>query len=175
MESIRNFLLSLKPGEPLVHKQMAMFPLLNDKAGKKRDYLNLDEALEAGSAQVSEVSEDGSVPELSFANLGDKPVLLIEGEELIGAKQNRTLNVSILAPAGKTIPIPVSCVERGRWGYSNDRMFHRSDRSHFARGRRGTTAACAVLRTAACPTRTKCGTTLTRKWRVWVLCPQPTR
>ena len=32
------------------------------------------------------------MPELLFRNLGDKPVLLVEGEELVGAKQNRTLN-----------------------------------------------------------------------------------
>ena len=39
-------------------------------------------------------------------------MLLIEGEESVGAKQNRTLNVSILAPAGREIRIPVACLER---------------------------------------------------------------
>ena len=85
---------------------------------------------------MSEVSDDGSVPELLFKNLGDRPVLLVEGEELVGAKQNRTLNISILAPPGRETRIPVTCVEGGRWGYGNDVVFQPSDRAHYARGRR---------------------------------------
>ena len=76
-----------------------------------------------------------------FRNLGDKPVLLVEGEELVGAKQNRTLNISILAPPRQETRIPVSCVERGRWGYDADVVFQRSDRAHYARGRRTKTEA----------------------------------
>ena len=49
-------------------------------------------------------------------NVGAQPVLLVEGETLVGAWQNRTLNVSVLVGAGTKIPIPVSCVEAGRWG-----------------------------------------------------------
>ena len=41
-------------------------------------------------------------------------MLLLEGETLVGAKQNRTLNVSVLCPPGRTV-VPVSCVEAGRW------------------------------------------------------------
>jgi len=45
-------------------------------------------------------------------------VLLYDGEELVGAKQNRILNVSVLVGAGAKLPIPVSCVEQGRWARS---------------------------------------------------------
>ena len=137
MQSILDAIAGLTPGEPIVQRQMAMFPLLDGKAGAApRTYLTLDEALAAGTAQVTEVSHDGSVPELLFRNAGARPVLLVEGEELLGARQNRTLNVSILAPPKGETRIPVSCVERGRWGYDEDVVFHRSNRSHFARGRR---------------------------------------
>jgi len=55
----------------------------------------------------------GSVPDLLVDNRGDVRVLFLEGEELIGAKQNRILNTSVLVPAHSKIKIPVSCVEPG--------------------------------------------------------------
>ena len=79
------------------------------------DYLSLDEALHCAAVTVTETSAAGEVPELRLANRGAYPVLLLDGEELVGAKQNRVLNLTILAPAKTTIRIPVSCVERGRW------------------------------------------------------------
>lgn len=58
----------------------------------------------------------------------------MDGEELVGSKQNRVLNLSILVPAKKTIVIPVSCVERGRWGYQS-REFRSSPSAHYAEAR----------------------------------------
>ena len=137
MQIILEAIAGLTLGEPIVQRQMAMLPLLDGSAGAApRAYLTLDEVLAAGTAQVAEVSHDGSVPELLFRNGGNRPVLLVEGEELVGARQNRTLNVSILAPPKQETRIPVSCVERGRWGYDDEVVFRRSDRAHFARGRR---------------------------------------
>jgi hypothetical protein len=34
---------------------------------------------------------------------------------VLGAQQNRTLDVSVLIPAGVSLRVPVSCVEQGRW------------------------------------------------------------
>ena len=142
MQIIQDTIAGLELGAPVVHRQMAMFPLLDRKPDPaSRTYVTLDEALESATAQVSEVSNGGSVPELLFKNLGEQPVLLVEGEEVVGAKQNRTLNISILAPPRQETPIPVSCVERGRWGYGDDVVFEPSDRAHYARGRRAKTEA----------------------------------
>jgi len=81
-------------------------------------YIALAEAIERGSARVSEISEGGSVPNLTIVNLGDEAVLVLDGEELRGAKQNRVLNTSILVAKNTEIVVPVSCTERGRWHYS---------------------------------------------------------
>jgi hypothetical protein len=82
-----------------------------------QEYNSLHEALETSVIEITEVSEGGRVPDLKVLNRGDKHVLLLDGEELRGAKQNRIPNTSILVPAGKEITIPVSCVEAGRWSY----------------------------------------------------------
>jgi len=123
----------LRLGEAIHFKNLTMFPVLN--GGRiLADYLVLDEALAAGYARVTEVSETGSVPELKFVNSCDKAVFLLDGEELVGAKQNRVLNLSILAPAGKTVVIPVSCVEAGRWSHRSA-AFASAPRAQYAGGR----------------------------------------
>ena len=121
-------------GEPTIHGQMALFPLL-DSSESGSEYIIMDDAITGGCAQVTEVDEGGSVPELAFKNGCEQRVFLMEGEELVGAKQNRTLNISIMVPAGKEIAIPVTCVESGRWSYDSP-TFMRSERAHFAKGRR---------------------------------------
>jgi hypothetical protein len=109
---IPNYTSNLK-GTPTEYRNLTIFPLI-DESGKEPDYLTLDEALAQKCAKITELSESGSVPELRFVNESDKRVLLLDGEELVGAKQNRILNLRILVPAGKTLVIPVSCVEAGR-------------------------------------------------------------
>jgi ARG and Rhodanese-Phosphatase-superfamily-associated Protein domain len=85
-------------------------------------------------ANVTELGHGGSVPELRFENNAEKPVLLIDGEELIGAKQNRVLNLTILVPAKQTIVIPVTCVESGRWRMATPK-FKSADHVMYSRGR----------------------------------------
>jgi hypothetical protein len=58
------------------------------------------------------------VNDLVVANPGDEPVLLYEGEEVLGAQQNRTFDVSVLVPERGRLRVPVSCVEAGRWDHS---------------------------------------------------------
>ena len=88
MNSIKEAIGRLRVGAPVAHKNMTMYPLL-DGGDIDPDYIVLDDALASGGAHVAEISEAGSVPELKFVNESDRAVLLVDGEELIGAKQNR--------------------------------------------------------------------------------------
>jgi len=108
----------VRVGEPLHFKTLSVFPLFTEANGSV-DYVLADEAIRDQLLTVQEVSEGGSVPELLVENKGDIRVLFIEGEELVGAKQNRILNTSILVAAKSKTKIPVSCVEQGRWGYKS--------------------------------------------------------
>ena len=115
MQIVTRTLKELEIGPATTYAGLTLFPLIAKPTELgERAYRTLDEAIASGSARVAEVSTGGSVPELRFENEGDMPVLLLDGEELIGAKQNRILNLTILAGAKTSITIPVSCVEAGR-------------------------------------------------------------
>jgi hypothetical protein len=79
-------------------------------------YVTAAAAFAEGSLEIGEV-DGGRVRQLSVRNSGPIPVLLLDGEHLEGAMQDRVLNVSVLAAPRHETVIPVSCVERGRWGY----------------------------------------------------------
>ncbi len=112
---------------------LSVYPLLADEDALP-DYLTLDQALIDKQARITEVSEGGHVPELAFENLTDRPILLLDGEELVGAKQNRVLNVTLLVLGGSKLVIPVSCVEMGRWSH-NSPEFSSGGRALFSRAR----------------------------------------
>ncbi|MCH7781156.1 MAG: hypothetical protein IH848_09930 [Acidobacteria bacterium] len=119
MSTIRETLKRITVGNPRTFGGLSVYPL----TGVTREdpgYTILDDALREGTARVTEISASGSVPELAFHNDGDQPVLVIDGEELAGAKQNRIVNLTLLAPAKQKIVIPVSCVEAGRWASTSE-------------------------------------------------------
>ena len=133
MNQIQSTLEHVQLGHPTTFRNLSIFPLQNPEA-KPADYITLTEALKRETVEISEVSDHGQVPELLFDNHDDKPVLIVDGEELVGAKQNRVTNVTILAPAHARTIIPVSCVEAGRWDWSSSH-FNVSERAHYSRGR----------------------------------------
>ncbi len=107
----------VRVGDPISCESLAIFPLFGDGGVDTVTYVLSEEAIAMETVSVTEVSEGGSVPNLSVDNQGDIRVLFLEGEELIGAKQNRVLNLSLLIAAHSKTPVPVSCVEQGRWDY----------------------------------------------------------
>jgi hypothetical protein len=104
---------NIQLGDPVEHRGVVITPLFPRRAPEAA-YLTLDEALPLG-LRVTEIDTAGSVPELAVANPLVTDVLLYDGEELVGAKQNRILNVTVLVGAKSQTRIPVSCVEQGRW------------------------------------------------------------
>lgn len=115
---IIEYLSSIEFGDLQQYRNMAVFPLFTSM-NHGPEYLTLKEALALGVLTVTEVSEGGSVPQLKAVNKGDLPILLLDGEELAGAKQNRVLNTTILLREHSETVIPVSCTEQGRWSYKS--------------------------------------------------------
>jgi hypothetical protein len=107
-------------GDPAAFGGLALVPLLAG-VDPRLDYIGLDEAVATGLV-VTEVDEAGSVSSLFISNPLAVNVLFFEGEELVGAKQNRILDRTILVQPNSKTPVPVSCVERGRWSYRSERF-----------------------------------------------------
>jgi len=108
-------------GQPSHHHNLTFFPLLWPDTHLPC-YTLLSMAIEAGEAVVEETSESGSVPNLAVTNKSQRPLLIPEGEILIGAKQNQVVNVTVLVAAGVKFVLPVSCVEAGRWRYQSQQF-----------------------------------------------------
>jgi hypothetical protein len=107
----------LRLGEPERAGALTLMPVFHE--GPAFDYTTYAEADAAKLVVVSEVGESGTVPNLLVENLAEVPLLLVAGEIFIGLKQNRVLNTTILVAAASRIPIPVSCVEQGRWRHAS--------------------------------------------------------
>jgi hypothetical protein len=114
---------SLQIGPPAVAGNLALLPLLAScsvETSAHNRYLVYQQALDMGLISIKEVSEAGVVGTLRVANRSNGPVLLVEGEVLLGMKQTRVLNLTILVPAKTVMEVPVSCVESGRWRAMSD-------------------------------------------------------
>ena len=101
-----------KLGEPQVAGPLAVFPIFGSSS--RLQYRSFAQAA-ALNAFVKELDDGASVRELIIENPTDLPLLVYEGEEVLGAQQNRTFDTSVLIDAGARVRLPVSCVEHGRW------------------------------------------------------------
>jgi len=113
-------------GERQVEGPLAVWPILVDGVDHEDGgehaapgYVTLRESLGNGEAVITELSEGGSIPQLRIVNKGQARILVLDGEELRGAKQNRVLNTAVLINRQTSLVVPVSCTERGRWAYAS--------------------------------------------------------
>jgi hypothetical protein len=111
-------MLDVRIAPPQRHQALTVFPLVSPPTPELPVQL-LVEALRAGTFRITE-SGGGTVPTLVAHNEADTAILLLDGEQLLGAKQNRIVSRSILLPAGSRTEIPVSCMEQGRWHHVSE-------------------------------------------------------
>ena len=95
----------LRAGDPNVHGALAVFPLFGPPP--VAEYVAFADGAARGLL-VKELENGASVSDLVVLNPTDVNVLLYEGEEVLGAQQNRTFDVSVLVAAGRSLRVPVS-------------------------------------------------------------------
>lgn len=124
MQFRKEILNNFEIGASLSLEGFAVFPIIGS-VQKRSTLLDLEEAIAKGWVDVNEVSEAGHVPELGVVNRSETSIIICDGQELLGAKQNRIVNVTVIVGPHSKVIIPVSCAEEGRWS----RQSH-----HFAAG-----------------------------------------
>ena len=120
----------MKIGDARRSGSLSLLPLYGGTAGPQ--YLLAAEAIQDGLLEITEVP-GGSVPELITKNTSTKPVLILDGEHLEGAMQDRVLNTTVLVAAASKTVLPVSCVESGRWHFEESANFRPSPDFSYSR------------------------------------------
>ncbi|HEY3120024.1 MAG TPA: DUF6569 family protein, partial [Vicinamibacteria bacterium] len=110
---MRAWIAALTLGTPQRLGQLDVFPLIHpDSAGEPA--LLGHEAVATGVLDVVE-KDGGVVQQLLARNKGPRPVVIIEGETLVGARQNRIVAHTVVIAPGSEVVVPVGCMEQGRW------------------------------------------------------------
>ncbi len=102
---------SLRLGATVSMGRLDVTPLIVPEDGA-REYRLLHESL--ADLLIEEVAT-GQVNRISALNRGEQPVLILEGQTVTGAKQNRMVASTVLVAAQSMVELDVGCVEHGRW------------------------------------------------------------
>ena len=135
----RNVLGRLTLGKPTYHHNLTVYPLLwRECAPSPCTVFNravgagevvIEELSEETTAEVGATGQPNSVPRLAVTNRTGRPLLIPEGEILVGAKQNRVIDATVLVAAGERFSVPVHCAESGRWRRQSQHVPTRVDSS----------------------------------------------
>lgn len=98
-----------------IHDKLGVIPILNDAVPGIPPLFTLEEAIENSTIHIREVDQAGAVPFLIVENRGGCGVLILDNEIVLGGKQDRLFDQTVLVPVGAELKIRVSCVERHRW------------------------------------------------------------
>lgn len=108
---MRRLLKGYEVGEPFFVRNMVIGPILANH-GDGISFTLLENAIENKDARIL---DRGRVDTVELSYRGNNPLLLIEGEEILGALQNRVISTSVYIREPEPVYLPVVCVEEGRW------------------------------------------------------------
>lgn len=100
------------------HENMAIIPL-KTPVNYSLDLLSLKKGFELGLVEVKEC-ETSTVNTLIVENKSVSPLVLIDGEEIVGGDQNRIVSATTIIAPQSSSKISVNCSEKGRWGFKSN-------------------------------------------------------
>jgi hypothetical protein len=148
-DALLRWLKDLRLGEPMQSGPLTLVPVYGGVVPDALAYRTLAEALERGEVTIAEHTSP-TVPNLQLVNHGPLPVLILDGEEVVGGLQNRVVNTTLLVPAKTTFDLPVSCIEHGRWHEASNN-FKTGEAVHPTLRRQKVEQVSASLAIAAAP------------------------
>jgi len=78
-------------------------------------YVPMNKALQDGRLKIKEQEGGATVNTLQATNASKDTIYLMQGEVVVGGKQDRMLAQDVIVAPGATINIGAFCVEHGRW------------------------------------------------------------
>ena len=118
LETLKDFFDRAEVAEPITLANLKIFPILRTREQDvdKKSFIPTDKAIKKKVIKVKE-HQGGTVQKLKIGKKkSDKPVFMMGGEILSGAKQDRILGQDVLLPNKKgSHVVSVYCVEAGRW------------------------------------------------------------
>ena len=131
MQIFKNTFKEINFQEMININNLKIVPIQIDSLKHDDRIVPFDELYDKGLAKAEEVSDEGIVSS-KIINDSENLLFITDGEAIIGAKQNRIAERSVIIQDQSDAVVPVYCVERGRWGYrgSENARFSKSD-FHF--------------------------------------------
>ena len=103
------------------------YPIKFDLKDIPKNLKSLDELFDLDLLKVTELSDEGVVSRVEVHNDSEFNLLILDGEAIKGAKQNRIAEKSVIIPSFAAEIIPVNCVEKNRWHFDDNAEFSKSD------------------------------------------------
>ena len=94
---------------------------------KPKNLKSIDQLFDEDLVSIEEIGLDGRVEEVNVKNFSKDFLFVTDGEAIVGAKQNRIAERSVVVAPYFSQRIPVKCVEQYRWGYKEGTEFAKSD------------------------------------------------
>ncbi len=101
--------------EPVFLRNLRVFPIRGGATDDTK-IADINTLLSQNAVEFREL-DPPDINRIALHNQANDPVLMLDGEEIIGSLQNRIAADSILVPARSTGNIPVVCAEEGRWDH----------------------------------------------------------
>jgi len=127
-EAADDFYSELTVGEPEVHGNLAVYPIYLPGGGEKMDGLiTMSEAMDTNRFKITELEDGAVVNSLEVRNNTGKNVVLLAGEIIRGAKQDRIVSYDTVVPPEGTFYVDAFCVEAGRWTEVSDNFAYNDE------------------------------------------------
>jgi hypothetical protein len=110
---LNNIFTNPRIGEPVFLRNLKVYPV-HVENNNGLSLATVEETITAGDGYFREL-DTPEINKILFINRGNEPVLMLDGEEITGALQNRVIATSTIAKPNSNSRISVVCAEEGRW------------------------------------------------------------